>query len=319
MPSPPPIQATYVPANDARLRLACEGVIFTDIEYACTVRVGQRLWDAHISINKRYRKILDRYKKGELKKKVVERRKLEKHYVDFIKTSQFFYKGYIQRLASQFDGMKELRRIANRLSLDTLSVDQRVKVAPDVEHRIKMSCHAALLRLGDLSRYRNDLRTKERSWEPAIGYYLLANSLYPDAGSAHNQLAVIALAENNHLNTVYHMYRSATTKEPYQLAQNNLELEFKKVKSAWDKKTPQQKTDGLGTLVWWFVLLHAKFYDGVDFPGHDELENEVLSRLALLLKGQSFGDTLEKFVIINVAAENFAAQRLARKLRLSRQ
>jgi hypothetical protein len=36
----------------------------------------------------------------------VERRKLEKRYVEFIKTSQPFNKEYIQRLASHFKGMK---------------------------------------------------------------------------------------------------------------------------------------------------------------------------------------------------------------------
>jgi hypothetical protein len=293
-----------------RLRLACEATIFLDVEFACREGVGKRLWDAHISINNRYRKYVGQYKKGDQKKNVVERRKLEKHYVDFIKTSQFFYKGYIQRLASHFAGMKGLRRVAQSMSLSTLSADPRVKVSPEVEHLIEVSVHATLLRLGDLSRYRNDLRTKDRSWEPAMGHYLLANDLYPDSGQAHNQMAVIALADGNHLNAVYHLYRALAVKEPHLLAKGNLELEFKKITSAWEKKRLQPKMDSLSTLIWWFVLLHSRFYEGVDFSTHDELENEVLSRLALLLKEQSFGDTLEKFVIINIAAEFFAGQRV---------
>lgn len=293
-----------------RLRMACEAVIFTDVEYAFSVGVAQHLWDSHTSINKRYRKLLDRLRKGDAKNNTVERRRLEKHYVDFIKTSQFFYKGYIQRLASHFDGIEGLLRIAHRLSLDTLSVERRRNVSPEVEHMVKICCHQALLRLGDLSRYRNALRTKERSWEPALGYYTLANDLYPEAGEAHNQMAIIALEDNHHFNAVYHLYRALTTKEPHKFAKGNLELEFKKLKSAWDKKTPQPKTDSLGTLIWWFVLLQAKFYDGVDFPEHGELEKEVLSRLTLLLKEQSFDASLEKLIIINVAAENFAGQRI---------
>ena len=142
-----------------------------------------------------------------------------------------------------------------------------------------------------------------------MGYYCLANDLHPDSGSAHNQMAVIALADGNHLNAVYHLYRALAIKEPHLLARGNLDLEFKKITSAWEKNRSQPKTDSLSTLVWWFVLLHARFYEGLEFATHDELEKEVLSRLALLLKEQPFGDTLEKIVIINVAAQSFAGER----------
>ncbi|RDL35046.1 uncharacterized protein BP5553_06977 [Venustampulla echinocandica] len=280
-----------------QLRITCEAAIFLDFEYAHRAGVEGRLWDAHININQRYRKVVDHFRQKEQKKHIVERRKVEKRYVDFIKTSQFFYRGYIQRLASHFAGMRKLRQIAHRLHLDPLSVDERVTVSPEVEHLIDMSCHATLLRLGDLSRYRNTLRTKDRSWEPALGFYELADALVPTDGSAHNQMAVIALADGDHLDAVYQLYRALAVDEPHKLAKGNLELEFKKITSAWEKKRPQPKTDSLSTLVWWFVLLQAKFYEGVDFSTHEELENEVISRLARLLKEQSFDATHEKLVL----------------------
>lgn len=58
------------------------------------------------------------------------------------------------------------------------------------------------------------------------------------------------------------------------------------------------------------MRLHALSYMGVDFVEHDELENEVLSQLAIDLKERSLEGTLNKFVLINVAAEYFAAIRL---------
>jgi hypothetical protein len=294
----------------SRLRLACEATILIDIEFASENDVEGHLWAAHIKINQRYRNMVDHYKQEDQKRNVVERRKLEKRYADFIKTSQFFYKGYIQRLASRFEGMKELRRIAHRLSLNTQSVDQRIKVSSDVERLIDISCHSTLLRLGDLSRYRNHLRTKDRSWAAALGYYGLANDFLPEDGTAHNQMAVIALADGNHLDAVYHLYRALAVNKPHALAERNLEIEFKKIKSSQEKQRIPPKADSLSTLVWWFVLLHAKCYDGVDFQTHDELENEVLSRLALLLKEESFRETLEKVVLINLSAEYFAGQRI---------
>lgn len=240
----------------------------------------------------------------------VERRSLAKHYADFIKTSQFFYKGYIQRLASHFDGLHGLRRIASSLSLSTLTVDRRVQVSPQVERLIERSCHSTLMRLGDLSRYRNSFRTKDRSWEPALGYYALANDFCPENGYAHQQMAVIALAEENHLDALYHLYRALSTKEPHQLASGNLEHEFKKIIGAFERKLPQPKTDKVSMLCGWFVLLHAKFADGVDFTAtREELEREILSRLSLLLKEQTFGDTLEKLVIINIAAQYIAVNK----------
>ena len=290
-------------------------MIFADFKYACENDVEKNLWTSHGLINSRYRKLVEAYKKGDQRKLVVEKRKLEKRYADFIKTSQFFYKGYIQRLASHFDGMTGLRRIAHRLNLSILTADNRIQASPEVMQMIEGSCHATLLRLGDLSRYRNALRTKDRSWAPALAYYSLANDLYPDSGSAHNQMSVISLQEGNHLDGVYHIYRALAVKQPHLLARGNLELEFKKIISTWERRprSKPEKTDSLGALVNWFTLLHANFYEGVEFKTHRELENEVLSRLAFLLKQQSFGDVLEKFVLINIAAEDFASEKVRRK------
>ncbi|KUJ19865.1 uncharacterized protein LY89DRAFT_731115 [Mollisia scopiformis] len=292
-------------------RIACEAVIFLDFKHAVSVKVEQRLWDAHVLINSRYRTMLEGLRKPNKKQHSVEKRNVEKHYVDFIKTSQFFYKGYIQRLASHFSAMDGLRRIAHRLSLETLTADERVRVTPKLKELIETSCHSSLLRLGDLSRYRNQVRVKDRSWEAAMGYYTLANDLCPDKGSAHNQMAVIALADGNHLNAVYHLFRAIAVKEAHPLARGNLGIEFKKVISAWKHNRPHGKTDSLSTLISWFVLLQARFHEGQEFSLREELEQEVLSRLALLLREQSFPDVLEKIVIVSIAAQAFAGQKVS--------
>lgn len=54
------------------------------------------------------------------KRKPVEQRKTAKHYVDFIKSSQRFYRGYIQRLACCFKGVLELQAVADRLTLSSM-------------------------------------------------------------------------------------------------------------------------------------------------------------------------------------------------------
>lgn len=179
---------------------------------------------------------------------------------------------------------------------------------------ILISCHQTLVRLGDLSRYREtEVVTKDRNWGPAIGYYDLAGAIKPSSGASHNQLAVIALADVNHLRATYHLYRALAVDEPHPTAKGNLELEFKKVLSAWSKGElipPQDAGKAGKALTAWFVCLHARCYKGVDFTEHDELENEVLSQLAVDLKERSLEGTLQKFSLINIAAEYFARVRL---------
>jgi len=302
-----------------RLRIACETTLFSDFNYATSENVETVLWDSHSLINNRYRKIVARLKTPDQKKNVVERRKWDKRYADFLKTSQFYYKAYIQRLASHFNGLKELRIIAHRLALSTLSADDAVIVSGDTAHHILLSCHSTLLRLGDLYRYRNDLNTKDRSWEKANAHYSLANDLCPDFGSAFNQMAVISLSDGNHLDAVYNLYRALAVKEPHSLAEKNLEIEFKKITTLWlgmgQKKSPAAQgplaNNPTAIMVLWFVRLHAKLYKAEEFSNHDELENEVLSQMTVLLKEQSLEGILDKIVLINIAAEYFAGVRLA--------
>ncbi|KAB8300273.1 hypothetical protein EYC80_000474 [Monilinia laxa] len=257
-------------------------------------------------------KFVAHYRSADQKRRAVERRKLEKHYVDFLKTSQYFYKGYIQRVASHFGPLPALQRIANRLSLSPLSVDKPIKAGRTLENLLKLSCHFTLLRLGDLSRYRNDLRTKDRSWEPALGYYYLAEALYPDSGNAHNQMAVIALADGSHLDALYHLLRAVAVEEPHTLARGNLAIEYKKISTTWEKERQSRRRPAPveSALVIWFVRLQARFYKGVEFSTQGELENEVLGQLASALKDQSFEETLNKLVLINMAANYLATQRL---------
>jgi hypothetical protein len=205
------------------------------------------------------------------------------------------------------------------LSTDTFSTidltgETPINPDPKLRSRILQSCHATLIRLGDLSRYRETelVSGKERNWGPAIGYYDLAGIIYPESGASHNQLAVIALADGNHLRATYHLYRALSAQEPRPGSKGNLELEFKKVLSAWARGEliPREDAGVPGkALTHWFVYLHAQCYKGLDFQEHDELENEVLSQLAVDLKERSLEGTLQKFVLINIAAEELAKDR----------
>ena len=182
------------------------------------------------------------------------------------------------------------------------------------------SCYQSLIHLGDLSRYREmELKGTERNWGPAVGYYGLAVRIYPDSGIAHNQQAVVALADGNHLRATYHLYRSLSVKQPHPAAKDNLELEFKKIVAAWDRgelissKDARDSSGASKALISWFVRLHSKCYRGKEFTEHNELENEVLSQLSTELKERCLEGKLHMLVIINVAAQYFAGSQLRGK------
>ncbi|KAL5362770.1 hypothetical protein BJX96DRAFT_186387 [Aspergillus floccosus] len=311
-------------------RVACQNAILLDFEAARANNVETRLWDAHLKINTRFRKLLARFREENGKKKrPVEKRKLEKHYLEFIKSSQRFYRGYIQQLSSHFGGIPELEKVARKFNFDmsVLRSDLSAEgssptVSDELRKRILQSCHSTLIRLGDLSRYREtELVPKDRNWGPAIGYYDLAMVIYPASGASHNQLAVIALADGNHLRATYHLYRALAAQEPHPSAKGNLEIEFRKVMNAWAKRElirPEDAGIPGRALAPWFVYLHAQCYRGADFPEHDELESEVLNQLAVDLKERSLEGTLQKFCLINIAAEEFSRTRSTGKSPSSR-
>lgn len=141
--------------------------------------------------------------------------------------------------------------------------------------------------------------------------------IYPASGASHNQLAVIALADGSHLKATYHLYRALAAREPHPSAKGNLEIEFRKIMSAWAKRElirPEDAGIPGRSLAPWFVYLHAQCYKGTDFSEHDELESEVLNQLAVDLKERSLEGTLQKFCLINIAAEEFAKTRSNGKL-----
>lgn len=236
-------------------------------------------------------------------------------------------------MSSRFGGIVELERVARKFNFESktgtqlhrasqnadlrlssdLSGQPPIKPSDELRGLILLSCHATLIRLGDLSRYReSELVNKDRNWGPAIGYYDLASVINPASGASQNQLAIIALADGNHLRATYHLYRALSAQEPHPTAKGNLEIEFRKIMSAWAKRElirPEDAGIPGRALTPWFLYLHAKCYKGTDFPEHDELESEVLSQLAVEIRERSLEGTLQKFCLINIAAEDFAKVR----------
>lgn len=109
-------------SDNPRFRTACQDFIFLNFHAAASKKTESRLWNAHSRVNLKFRPFLARFREGDGKKKHVERRKAEKLYLEFIKSSMRFYRGYIQRLASHFSDVPEILGIARKFSLDSTSM-----------------------------------------------------------------------------------------------------------------------------------------------------------------------------------------------------
>lgn len=238
----------------------------------------------------------------------VLRRKLERLYSTYLKTAQYFYKGYLQRVCARYD-MKDLRRIARQADLQEMPVPDADKVDPAAAHLdeiVKESCHKMLIYLGDLSRYRTLMRPKDRKWDAALSYYFLANELIPESGYGHHQCGVIYVETEDHLEVVYHLYRALACDMPHPNAPTNLKREFNDLQ--------KRKSTGIKhALVNWFVKLHAFYFQGKEFAERKELESEVDHRLAVSMKtGTGLGSDkdLLKIILINISAYVVAKEKI---------
>jgi hypothetical protein len=302
-----------------RYRRACSEAIYADHADAGNRYIEEALWNTHTRINARLRKDLRELKKRG-QNNAVEIRKATKSYLDFLKSSQRFYRSFICDLDLYNGGIVELRKVAGQLEPQRTGAGSSMPQAPShhVRELLLNSCYLSLIHLGDLSRYREtECSNEPPKWGPALGYYNLAVEICPESGFAHNQLAVIALADSSHMRAVYHLYRSISVMQPHPLGQKNLEIEFKKISTAFDKgelipkhhlhssKAPKR------TLIAWYLRLHSQYYIGLDFGGRRELEDEVLGQLAREIKDESSTDTLlPRLSTINLAAGWLAAQKL---------
>ncbi|GAW21750.1 hypothetical protein ANO14919_112750 [Xylariales sp. No.14919] len=293
----------------AQYRLACLTVIFHDFEYAVTKKVEHTLWQCHTFLNGEYRKAVGRLNTPS---QVVQRRKLDKLYRSFLKTSEQFYFVYIQQLYNRFP-IPELRQIARKEKPQSAeqATDDPLPPAP-LRALVLKSCQMTLVRLGDLVRYRCQSSDKFSKviFDTASDYYSLANSLDPEDGSAHHQLAVLHQIPGQHFDIVYHFHRAIVVSRPHELAFRNLEREFKSPESSSQVRKGPVK-DQSQAMVTWFVRLHAFYFHGKHFSQQGELEEEVLHRVELAFKNEGSDNTLLlKMILVNMAAYDISTEKV---------
>ena len=251
---------------------------------------------------------------------------MRRDYLNFLRTSQKHYRCYIGDLVAAYGGLPALEKAAQKLRcqgtvpthpervLDESNVNLEPKevssqqVPRSTQTKALESCYQALVQLGDLSRYRaTEISDRYPDWSHATGYYDLAQSVLPSSGLAHNQLAVVALAENNLFRAMYFLFRSLATQEPPQQTEWNLKKAFTIVsqfhgKGKLIRDGATRESGPSSALKGWHLLLVWKCYKGEPFGEHDELETEVISHLVAELNSQGQSKTLRRLVLVNIAA-----------------
>ncbi|KAI1268351.1 hypothetical protein F5Y18DRAFT_226098 [Xylariaceae sp. FL1019] len=297
-----------IEATLAEFRLACVQLIFHDFEYAARKTVEHHLWWAHIHLNGEYRRTLGRLN---TQAQIVQKRKLDKQYRTFLKTSESFYVVYVQRL-SQCYPIPELQQIALGGEIPTESGANDIPPGEPLRKMVTTAYQTTLLHLGDLVRYKCQAVDKfsQTTFNKASDYYALANTLDPDDGSAHHQLGVLHQSQDQHIDTVYHFYRAIAVAKPHELALGNLDRAFKKSLENTSQARRGSYKDPSEAMVTWFVRLHAYFFHGKQFTQHAELEEEVLHRVEIALKSEGTEVLLLKMVLTNIAAYYVASEKV---------
>lgn len=279
------------------------------------------------------------------KDKHIETRRAHADYLKFIKASQTFYRLLVSALDRIHGGIPELRKAAQSWKDVNLAdgMNASIVVEINVTHRIAEAALApavtstvsdkkdllfaiqrTLLILGDLSRWRaSDLDGNKPNRGAALGYYHLANGIYPPSGIAWNPLALIELEGDNinYLQGLYYIYRglcaTGVRSGPKLNLLQNLEIIFTKVTKKMDRKQlllhmNRASNNVAGALMTWFLWLQIICAKGDDYPNFNELEKEVMSQLTNEIKKGSAGiDSLtQKIVLINLGADHHTGNKM---------
>ncbi|KAK8048345.1 Telomerase activating protein E.t1.c1 [Apiospora phragmitis] len=291
-----------------RYRLSCVTAIFADFAFAQKQDIETVLWSTHTMFNNTYRRVLSRI--GD-RSQVVQKRKVDKLYRDFLKFSQLFYKGYVQRLAGSYD-IPELRQAAHGLEVEPQGVQIPGALPAAMRAQLVNACYMTLVRLGDLARYRcqHTEKATKGSFDTALTYYGLASMLDPDDGTCHHQMAVLHQIQGQQLEIIYRFHRSISIAKPYELGPGNLQKAFDRHQNQSNSRRSGAAKDPAEAIVSWFVKLHAHYAKGKKFSVQKELEDEVLHQLGSSVKGEGNEDVVLKIILINIAAYDIAKENL---------
>lgn len=201
-------------------------LIFSDYAAASEADIEQRLWRKIFYAP--IEELRSRWRQDE-STNAATREKNQTHqlFSSFLKESEEFYKGFLQRLER-----------TNAESVIVLPGGSPTK-SPKKRNGAKagsrqgrrrdysFTYHKSLIFLGDILRY-SQLYLKQheqRSFKFSRFCYRQAAYVWPKGGNAHNQLAILSIhSKRDDLGAVYHYLRALHAETPFPTAEENLKL-----------------------------------------------------------------------------------------------
>ena len=152
----------------------------------------------------------------------MQQRKVISTLIKFVKGSQTYYRRLIHTLTKNL-------KFVDRLQLDDASpyghsFRDNLNTAPQ---SLLKRCSGSLIRLGDLSRWREEARGGSKNWVPSTNFYLLAQSLNPQDGTSMFKQSIISWAKGDVLTSIYQLYLSMMTELPCEQSWNHLTTQLR--------------------------------------------------------------------------------------------
>lgn len=228
-----------------RMRTACVELMLADLAYAETKDVETRLWRRGCNASK---DALRRKMKECLEQnKTVEAEKHQKDMLELFEEARKTYRCLVALLQRVYGDVKAPGGEESGVHVEKMLLEKHE--AP--EETLRRTCATCLLRLGDLARYEveiNETNLREKSWNEAETWYRSATKVWPHAGNAHNQMAVLAVYRKQPVVACYHYLRSLAVKELFFTAKENLLLFFGK-EAAEDRPADVENQSEPGKIV----------------------------------------------------------------------
>uniref|UniRef100_A0A7S3UEX9 DNA/RNA-binding domain-containing protein n=1 Tax=Picocystis salinarum TaxID=88271 RepID=A0A7S3UEX9_9CHLO len=208
-----------------RMRTACVELLLADLSYAETKDVETRLWRRGCNASK---DVLRRKMKECLEQdKMEEAEKHRKDMLELLEDARKTYRCLVALLQRVYGDVKAPGGEESGVHVEKDLLEKHE--AP--EETVRRTCATCLLRLGDLARYEveiDETNLPEKNWNEAETWYRSATKVWPHAGNAHNQMAVLAVYREQPVVACYHYLRSLAVKELFFTAKDNLALFFGK-------------------------------------------------------------------------------------------
>ncbi|XP_040565932.1 nonsense-mediated mRNA decay factor SMG7-like [Lepeophtheirus salmonis] len=280
------------------LQITLKQILLTDLTYALDKKVDVDLWNYGFKDYICYlqgQKEEMRSQKGLLRSGKTDARIT---LTWFLEMSSGFYLMLLEELRSTYDldypflGRAVFFGYVEKPENDKVSFNTDPVVHRNNCNYISQHC---LVHLGDLARYRNQIRKAET-------YYRQAIQISPSSGQAYNQIALLEANRGNKLASVFYYVRSLALKYPFPAASTNLMTILGRFLN-----NPPSKIINASTFTHSFLRLEASLRHSFKLKSAATLRQECNDSLTSLIATESL-QTWELIQILTISLYQLESQ-----------